>query len=82
MAKLTLNVDPDVIKKGKQYAQIKGQSLSALVENYIKSVALKETASSKREIPHAIKKLSGAIKLPKGYNYKKDLQEHWTRKYS
>ncbi|MEO8712782.1 MAG: DUF6364 family protein [Parafilimonas sp.] len=82
MAKLTLNIEPGIIKKGKTYAHKKGQSLSSLVENYIKSVAVKEEKTAERKIPDAIRKLSGVIKLPKEYDYKKDIQRHWTKKYS
>ena len=71
MAKLTLNVDPDVIEKGKKYARSKKQSLSSIIENYIKSVA-SEKDKKERKLPDAIKKLSGAIKLPENYDYKKD----------
>lgn len=82
MAKLTLNVDAGVIEKGKKYARSKKQSLSSLIENYIKSVASGKDKSRERKLPDAIKKLSGAIKLPESYDYKKDLQQHWTKKYS
>ena len=81
MAKLTLNVDPDVIEKGKKYARSKKQSLSSIIENYIKSVA-SEKDKKERKLPDAIKKLSGAIKLPENYDYKKDIKQHWTKKYS
>ncbi len=82
MAKLTLNVDPDIIEKGKGYAHSKKQSLSSLIENYIKSVAAEKDKPKERKLPDAIKKLSGAIKLPENYDYKKDIQQHWTKKYS
>jgi hypothetical protein len=66
MAKLTLNVDPDVIKKGKKYAYARGQSLSAVVENYIKSITLKEEKSRERKIPAAIRKIERSYKIAEG----------------
>lgn len=82
MAKLTLNVDPDIIERGKRFARSKNQSLSSLVENYIKSMVSEKERSKNRKLPGAIKRLSGAIKLPDDYDYKKDIQEHWAKKYS
>lgn len=34
--KLTLSVDKTVIEQAKEYAQSKGVSLSAIIENYLK----------------------------------------------
>ncbi|WP_263079348.1 DUF6364 family protein [Endozoicomonas sp. Mp262] len=49
MSKLTLTVDPDVIKQAKIYAASQQQSLSKLVENYLKT--LPQTAVTDRATP-------------------------------
>ena len=41
-----------------------------------------EKDKKETKLPDAIKKLSGAIKLPENYDYKKDIKQHWTKKYS
>ena len=38
MSKLTLTVDPEVVKAAKVYAASQQQSLSKLIENYLKSL--------------------------------------------
>ena len=76
--KLTLTIEEKVVKSAKKYAQNKGQSLSSLVENYLKSVSReKETGT----LSPKVTKLLGIIKLPEGYNYKKELGNIISKKY-
>ncbi len=70
--KLILSVDQKVIKKAKNYAQKKGQSLSDLIGNYLKS--LDNKSNRETEISPRVKRLRGAIKLPKDLDYKKALE--------
>lgn len=79
ITKLTLTIDESVIAMSKQYARAKGQSLSQLVENYLKSVSL-EVPEKDRIIP-SVQKLVGVLKLPKHYDYKKELAKELARKY-
>ena len=39
MSKLTLTVDPEVVQQAKLYAASQKQSLSKLVENYLKNIS-------------------------------------------
>jgi Family of unknown function (DUF6364) len=39
MGKLTLSVDNDVVTRAKQYAKLRGVSISAMVEAYLAAVA-------------------------------------------
>lgn len=78
--KLTLSIQDDVIKTAKKYAAVNGSSLSGIVENYLKTLQVKEkkkpiTLSSK------VKKLKGIISLPDNFDYKKLLAEEITKKY-
>ena len=77
--KLTLSIEQEVIKKAKSYAQSKGRSLSELIENYLKTLATKEPVQE--ELSPRVKKLMGAVKLPKDYDYKKNLSEEINKKY-
>ena len=71
VTKLTLSIEEKVVITAKKYAGKKGQSLSKLVENYLKSISTNdpgmETLSPK------VSKLMGVIKLPEDYDYKKEL---------
>ncbi len=58
--KLTLKLDQQVIRKAKNYAAQKDQSLSDLVENYFRSLSL--PVDSER-LGSVVKELSGVIKL-------------------
>ena len=77
--KLTLSIEQEVIKKAKSYAQSKGRSLSELIENYLKTLSTKEPVQE--ELSPRVKKLMGAVKLPKDYDYKKNLSEEINKKY-
>jgi hypothetical protein len=48
--KLTLVMEDEVIYKAKQYAKKKEESLSSLVEHYLKAVALGQEIESGRNV--------------------------------
>ena len=78
--KLTLTIEDKVIGSAKKYAKKKGQSLSNLVEAYLKSVS-KETQIDITVLSPKVLKLMGVIKLPKDFDYKKDLTNALVAKY-
>ena len=78
--KLTLTVEKDVIESAKVYAKQNGRSLSALIENYLKALIQKE--NPEEELSPKVKELMGSIKLPKGFDYKKELTEALSKKYA
>ena len=60
MSKLTLTVDPEVVRQAKVYAASQQQSLSKLVENYLKS--LPNPASPKEtRLSGTVAELAGII---------------------
>ena len=77
--KLTLTIDDSVIAEAKKYASRKGESLSALVENYLKSVTKKDKPSDK--FSPIVKSLKGSFKAPEGFDYKKELTNALAKKY-
>lgn len=77
--KLTLTIEQDVIKTAKSYAQNKGRSLSELIENYLKTLVSKE--KNKDELSPRVKRLVGAVKLPKDFDYKKELENAIAKKH-
>ena len=72
--KLTLKLDGTVIESAKTYAAIHNESVSGLVEKYLR--ALTENILSTTEIKSKkIQSISGVIKLPENYDEKHDYRE-------
>lgn len=76
--KLTLTVEKDVIERAKSYAKSSGRSLSELIEQYLDTLTQE---NSSRKISPKLKKLIGAVKLPKGFDEKKELQSYLEKKH-
>jgi hypothetical protein len=78
--KLTLTIEEEVIQKAKKYASKKQRSLSKIVEAYLKSIAAKEPPE-RGSISAKIRKMQGAVSLPKNFDYKKEVQKELGKKY-
>jgi len=77
--KLTLKLETSVIKRAKGYAKKRKTSLSKLVENYLESVS--SPSKDEIKITPIVKSLSGIIKLPADFDYKKEYGAHLWKKY-
>ncbi len=77
--KLTLTLEQSVIEQAKKYAKHKGRSLSELIENYLK-VVLQDSDEGVRLSP-SIRKLKVSVRLPEGFDYKKELTNSLSEKY-
>ena len=77
--KLTLKLENSVITRAKGYAKKRKTSLSKLVENYLAGVSLPGKDDIK--ITPIVKSLSGIIKLPSDFDYKKEYGKHLLKKY-
>ncbi len=78
--KLTLTIEKAVIDRAKKYARQKDNSLSDIVENYLK-VITKEQDNPDIEITPLIKSLKGSFKAPQDFDYKKELSRGLSEKY-
>ena len=78
--KLTLTIEKSVIEKAKKYARNRERSLSDLIENYLKALT-KEELKSQEELTPMVKSLKGSFKMPKDFDYKKELTESLSEKY-
>jgi hypothetical protein len=78
--KLTLTIDKSVIYRAKKYAKEKENSLSDIVENYLK-VITSEQSKPDIEITPMVKSLMGSFKAPKNFDYKKELSKGLSEKY-
>lgn len=78
--KLTLTIEQSVIEKAKIYAKAKGNSLSGIIENYLKVIS-KETPVSEVDITPLVKSLKGSFKAPDDFDYKSELTKGLSEKY-
>jgi len=77
--KLTLRLDKKVIIRAKDYAQNHKISLSKMVEFYLDSVTKEKSKGI--EITPLVESLSGVVKLPGDFDYKKEYTDYLTEKY-
>ena len=78
-AKLTLQLNKDVIEQAKAYARTQDVSLSKLIESLLsKLVSEKDEPGS---ISPLVKSLSGVIELPEDYNFREDYTDYLEEKY-
>ncbi|MDP3432195.1 MAG: DUF6364 family protein [Bacteroidota bacterium] len=78
--KLTLTIEQSIIEKAKKYANVKGRSLSNIVENYLKAIKKEDNIES-TDLTPIVKSLKGTFKAPKNIDYKKELPKRLTEKY-
>jgi hypothetical protein len=76
--KLTLTVEKEVIERAKSYAKQSGRSLSELIEQYLDSLTKEKSGEA---VSPKLKKLIGAVKIPKNFDEKKELQSYLERKH-
>ncbi len=78
--KLTIKLDNDVISRAKRYAQHRRTSLSKMIESFLDSVTKNEPDDI--EITPLVKSLSGVIKVPEDFDYKRERTDYLIKKYS
>lgn len=78
--KLTLTIEQEVIIKAKDYAKCKNQSISHIIENYLRSLT-KGTEKTKKKMNPVVKSLRGSFTMPKDMDYKKELRERVEKKF-
>lgn len=76
--KLTLTVEKSVIERAKSYAKNTGRSLSELVESYLETITQE---GGEEQLPPKLKKIVGAVKLPKNFDDKKELRAYLEKKH-
>jgi len=78
--KLTLTIEHSVIKRAKNYAKANRQSLSDIIENYLKAITDDELEAN-IEIAPIVKSLKGSFTAPKDFDYKQELTIGLSEKY-
>jgi hypothetical protein len=79
-AKLTLNMDKEITRRAKAYAKSKGRSLSGLVEDYFRFLTHQEDPVEEGLSPK-IKSLLGSLRVPDGFDYKKEISDRLSEKF-
>ncbi len=80
--KLTLSINQSVIQHAKNYAKSSGKSLSKIVEEYLKSLAVQEESDEKRSSLTIVRELKGSVKMPDNFtSYEEILQDARLDKY-
>lgn len=78
--KLTLTIEQSVIEKAKRYARERERSLSDLIENYLIALT-NENAMDEENVSPTIAQLRGSFKMPKDFDYKKELTDSLSKKF-
>jgi hypothetical protein len=78
--KLTLTIDESVIERAKKYAKDKENSLSSIVENYLK-VLTKDNSVQETELTPIVKSPKGSFTLNADFDYKKEIAKTLSDKY-
>jgi len=81
-SKLTLSIEDQVIRLAKAYAQKEGRSLSSIVEEYLKSIALPKKHKQEKEFHPLVEDLCGSVKTPNDKSYDEILGKARIEKYS
>jgi formiminotetrahydrofolate cyclodeaminase len=76
--KLTLTVEKSIIERAKIYAKNTGRSLSELVEKYLESIT---EDNGNEKISPKLKKIIGAVTLPKDFDEEKELRSYLEKKH-
>ncbi|WP_395043801.1 DUF6364 family protein [Flavobacterium sp.] len=78
--KLTLTIDQSVIEKAKKYAKSKQNSLSQIIENYLKTL-VNDNKKDIYELSPTVKSLKSSFHIDDNFDYKKQLIKRLSDKY-
>ncbi len=76
--KLTLTLEKSIIERAKVYAKSTGRSLSDIIEKYLETITEEE---SDQKVSPKLKKIIGAVKLPKDFDEDKELASYFEKKH-
>jgi LysM repeat protein len=78
-SKITLTINSDVVKSARQLSKKKGESLSKIVESYLKKVSKPIRANKKKSSVTELKGILG--NAPKDFDYKEERYKYLMEKY-
>lgn len=78
--KLTLTIEYSIIAKAKKYAKTKENSLSNIIENYLK-ILVKQGVKEDIELSPIVKSLKSSFHAEPDFDYKTELANKLSEKY-
>ena len=78
--KLTLSLDETVIEKAKRFASRQNESLSGIVEGYLRAITKAEDRET-TEITPTVKELLGSVTVPDDFDYGREKHEYLIEKH-
>jgi Family of unknown function (DUF6364) len=78
-SKLTLSIDAKVIESAKRISKARGQSISKIVEDYLKKMGHSQNSLKTKGAILELRGIGG--KASKDFNYKKEIAECLSEKY-
>lgn len=78
--KLTLSLNQEIIERAKKYAKNNNTSLSKMIESYFETLTNMDTNENIKITP-LVKSLTGVIKLPDDFNYKRSRSKYLKEKH-
>jgi formiminotetrahydrofolate cyclodeaminase len=76
--KLTLTIEKSIIERAKSFAKNTARNLSELIENYLETITQE---NGEEKLSPKLKKIVGAVKLPKNFNQEKELRAYFESKH-
>lgn len=77
--KLTLSLDRDIIEQAKEFAQARHQSLSKLIEGYLRQLTGSKDVTS--PVTPVVAQLSGVLGAEKISGHKREYTDYLVNKY-
>lgn len=80
-AKLTLTIEKEVINVAKEYAKDNSQTLSDIVENYLKVITAKRKKIKPTQLSPRVQRLRGIIDANSSIDNKQILRDELVKKF-
>ncbi len=77
--KISLTIKKEVIDRAERYANQKGKSLQDIIEHYL--IKIKEENKLEHNISPKLKKIVGAVSLPKDFDDEKEIHSILEQKH-
>ncbi|MBY0433986.1 MAG: hypothetical protein K2U26_07745 [Cyclobacteriaceae bacterium] len=78
-SKLTLSIDTKVIKSAKRLSKLRGQSISKIVEEYLKKIGQPQNSSRTKSSILELRGIGG--KASNDFNFKEEIADYLSEKY-
>ena len=79
VSKLTLSIDAKVIKSAKRLSKARGQSISKIVEEYLKKIGQSQSSLRRKGSILELRGIGG--RASKDFNFKEEIAEYLSEKY-